>query len=439
MDTRSARAGEMARPRILVIAPHASYRTAPFLAAAQALGGDVLVASQGEHSIVSALASGVHIDLADPEAALEKILKEARARPFAAVIGTDDAVIELAVRVAEALNLPHNPPAAVRLARRKDLARARLSARGVRVPRHWRIDLAAPLAPQAHALSYPCVLKPIAMSASRGVIRADTPDECVRACARIARIVAGEESADERGYLLAEEFIPGFEIAVEGMLDGGRLEVLAIFDKPDPLDGPYFEETYYITPSRLNAAVQSAVHAAVLDACRAYGLGTGPIHAECRINDAGVWILEVAARTIGGLCARLLEFGTGRTLEELVVARALGRSFPVRVEAGGEARRTTEGAGVLMLPIARAGILRRVEGVEAARRVAYIEDVVIYVREGYELVPLPEGASYLGFIYARAPTAALAEAALREAHARLNVVVAPLWRMALSIRHVSVN
>jgi len=205
------------------------------------------------------------------------------------------------------------------------------------------------------------------------------------------------------------------------MLHHGELRVLALFDKPDPLEGPYFEETYYITPSRLDPDTQALIRKRVAQACAAYGLVTGPVHAELRLHEGEAWILEVAARTIGGQCARLLRFGTGYGLEEQVIAEALGQPLTPNADNGA--------AGVLMIPIPRAGILRRVEGLLAAQRVPYIEDIEISVREGYELVPLPEGASYLGFIFARAPTPELAEQALREAHACLNIVVAPVWKV----------
>lgn len=423
MKAAFAPAATAARPRVLVIAPHASYRTAPFIAAAHALDVEVLVASEGRHSVVSSYAAGLHLDLDDADGSLKRILEEAARRPFAGVVGTDDATTELAARAAAELGLPHNPPPAVRYARRKDLARARLAQAGVPVPRHWRIDLAAPLAAQAETVVYPCVLKPLAMSASRGVIRANDVPEFLAACTRIGQIVRDEREPDARRYLLAESFIPGFEVAVEGLLRAGRLEILAVFDKPDPLDGPYFEETYYVTPSRLPAPAQALLHERVAQACAAYGLREGPVHAECRINEQGVWVLEAAARTIGGLCARLLRVGTGHGLEEIVLAQAMGRTLDHRAER--------EAAGVLMIPIPRAGILRRVEGVAAASRVRHVDEVLIAVREGYELVPLPEGASYLGFIYARAPTPALVEAALRQAHACLRVVVAPLFRPAI--------
>ncbi len=408
--------------RLLLIAPHGSYRTVPFIEAAVSRGVEVLIASESRHSLVSAYARGLYVDFTDPDSALQVLTEEARVRPFAAIIGTDDASTELAARACGALALHHNPIAAVRLARRKDLARARLAECGVPVPWHRRLDLDVPLAAQISDIPYPCVLKPVALAASRGVIRADDPGALQTAVARISTILSGVGNAEERRYILVEQFIPGSEVAVEGLLTDGCLQVLAIFDKPDPLDGPYFEETYYITPTRLAQDTQSLLRRRLADACRAYGLREGPIHAECRINERGVWILEVAARTIGGLCGRLLRFGTGHSLEQLVLSHALGDVVETRVPDGS--------AGVLMIPIPRAGILRRVEGVLAASRVPHIEDVVIDVREGYELVPLPEGSNYLGFIFGRAPTSAVTEAALRAAHACLNIVVAPLWKGA---------
>lgn len=413
--------GPSDRARVLLVAPHGSYRIGPYVHAAQQLGLEVLIASEGQYALTAHGVAGVHVDLHDPEESVRRLLDAAGGTRFCAVIGTDDAATEIAERLAANLRLPHNPVHAVRIARRKDLARACLAAAGVRVPAHRRIALDRALAPQLEGLEFPVVLKPLALAASRGVMRADTQEELLRACARLTTILAQVRDPEERRYALVERFIPGTEVAVEGILTGGDLEILAIFDKPDPLDGPFFEETYYITPSRLARAVQAEIQIAVQSACRAYGLREGPVHAECRINAEGVWILEVAARTIGGLCARLLRFGTGLTLEELVLHRAAG----ARIGSPGE----HDGAGVLMIPIPQAGILRRVEGVAAAATVPYIEEISIQVREGHELLPLPEGSSYLGFIFARAPGPAQAEAALRAAHACLNVVVAPLWRV----------
>jgi biotin carboxylase len=338
------------------------------------------------------------------------------------VIGSDDHSIELASRVAQVLGLPHNPPGAAAIARRKDKARACLQVAGVNVPAHFRIDLQQSLAEQAGELRYPCVLKPLAMSASRGVIRVDDDAAFFQAAARIETLLRDVEHEEEGRYLLVEEYIEGIEVAYEGMLDKGKLQQLALFDKPDALQGPYFEETYYITPSRHSESLQQAVHETVAAACHAYGLQQGPIHAELRIDAQGqVWVMEVAARTIGGECARLVELATGQRLETLVLAQALGQEVPRKMFSGG--------AGVLMIPIPRAGILRRVEGTLDAQAVKGIEELVISVREGHELVPVPDGSSYLGFIYAVAEDAQKAEQALREAHAKLNIVTAPLFRL----------
>lgn len=412
-------ASREAPPRLLLITPPNSYRTVAYLAAARRRAIDVLIASEGRYSLVSELAGGLQVDLENP-AALQQLLDANARRAFAGVVSTDDAVVELGSRVAEALDLPHNPPVAAQCSRRKDLSRQVLADAGVPVPRFRLLRLDAPARPQLKAVAYPCVVKPLALSGSRGVIRADDADALVAAVDRVRRILAVEYARESvlSMQLLVEDFVPGQEVALEGMLHEGRLAVLAIFDKPDPLNGPYFEETYYITPSRHPAGIRERIIRRVQQACTALGLREGPVHAEVRIRDGDGVIMEVASRTIGGDCARLLQFGTGQGLEDMVISHAVGKPLPVRPQAGG--------AGVLMIPIPHAGVLRRVEGITAARAVPHIEDVMISLRDGYELVPLPEGASYLGFIFARAPSAAQAEAALREAHARLNIVVAPL-------------
>lgn len=412
-------------PRILIIAPHGSYRTAPFIQAARQQRCEVLIASQGRYSIVSDYARGLQIDLGDPDRAVAAILEAANAQPFAGVIGTDDSTAGIAARVARELGLPHNPIESVRLASRKDLARLRLSQYAVNIPDFRLLHLNRPLAGQCEGVIYPCVVKPVGLSASRGVIRVDSFAELHQAVSRIENILLHEGTLDAavRSSLLLEQFIPGREVAVEGILYNGELEILALFDKPDPMNGPFFEETYYLTPSRFPAAVQQQIRQQLAAACRAYGLTEGPIHGECRINEQGVWLLEVAARTIGGLCGRLLRFGTGYSLEELVLAHARGRRLAMA--------RQDEAAGVLMIPIPKAGVLKRIEGLLAAQRVPLIEEVNIQIREGYELVPLPEGGNYLGFIFARGSDVAEVEQALREAHACLNIVTAPLWKVRI--------
>jgi len=408
-------------PRLLLIAPPNSYRTVAYLKAARLLGVEVLVASEGKFSLVGELAGGVNVDLFDPDA-VDVLLAANRERPFCGVVATDDSCVELGSRIAEALGLPHNPLKAARYSHRKDLARQALAAAAVSVPDFRVVNLAAPLVPQLEGVAFPCVLKPLSLSGSRGVIRADTPEQALSACARIQVMLAGESLQDDftASHVLIEQFVPGHEVALEGLLKNGQLDVLAIFDKPDPLDGPFFEETYYITPSRHTAADQENITICVKAACKALGLSEGPIHAEVRLSDEGCVLLEVASRTIGGECARLLNYGTGHSLESLVIAHATGKPLEMQAETGG--------AGVLMIPIPQAGIMRRVEGITAARAVPFVEDILVNVREGYELVPLPEGSSYLGFMFASAPTPELAEAALRAAHAKLKIVVAPLMK-----------
>jgi biotin carboxylase len=293
----------------------------------------------------------------------------------------------------------------------------------VAVPEHRIISLDAALQPQLVSIKYPVVIKPVSLSASRGVIRVDDEHACLQAIERIKRILATEEQLpiDETNKLLVETFIPGHEIALEGLLRKGDLELLTMFDKPDPMQGPFFEETYYITPSSHSDEIQQAALQTVQAACRAYGLVEGPVHAELRISDEGIWIIEVASRTIGGECARMLTYGTGYDLETLVIKKALGEKVEVELQ--------DEALGVLMLPIPGAGVLRRVEGLQAAQKVAGVEEILISVREGYELVPLPEGGSYLGFIFARASSPRLVEAALREAHSKMDIIVAPVFRM----------
>jgi biotin carboxylase len=330
-----------------LIAPHSSYRIAPYLSASRKLGVDVLIASTSEHSLVSEVAEGLRITLDgsknDIEKSLNVILAAHHDKPFTGVIATDDSSVSLASRAAKLLQLPHNPPEAVLLTHRKDLARQRLLQRGIPVPPFRRIDLTLDLKGQLRGIDYPCVIKPLSLSGSRGVIRADNPEACLVACERVREIVCDLADVESQRYLLAEHYIPGVEVAVEAMLNNGDLQVLALFDKPDPLEGPYFEETYYITPSRLAEKQQQLITQRVGDACSAYGLINGPIHAELRLHNDEAWILEIAARTIGGQCAQLLKYGTGHGLEELVIAQATGKPLETEMNNGA--------AGVLMIPI----------------------------------------------------------------------------------------
>jgi len=416
-------------PRVLLLLPTSTYKAADFLAAAERLGVEPVVGSEHRQAL-EGIAPGrtVTLPLSDPEAAAHAIARFARDRPLKAVLPTDDATAEVAARAAVLLGLPHNPPEAARAARRKDRMRALLQAAGVRAPRHRLLSCRpspgdGALAALAGAQDYPCVLKPTFLAASRGVIRADDPAAFAVAFRRIEALLRRDdviERGDDEalGRILVEEYIAGDELALEGLLHDGRFKVLALFDKPDPLVGPFFEETLYITPSRRPAAEQQAVAAAVAAAARALGLREGPVHAEARLDAQGPSILEVAARSIGGLCARALRFGAGLSLEELLILHALGREVETL-------EREPRAAGVMMLPIPRAGLLVAVDGAAAARAVPGIEDLVVSATLGQPVEPLPEGHAYLGFLFARGDTPGTVEAALREAHRRLSIVIEP--------------
>ena len=448
----SGKAPAKGTARVLLITPPGSYRIHAYLEAARDLGLEMLVASEGEHCLVPGPTGGLRVDLADTGAVVERVLAAHRDRPIAAVVATDDGAVEIANRAAAALGLAHNAPSAARTTRRKDLARAALAAAGLPAPAMRQVDLRRSIRPQLDGIEFPCVVKPLAMSASRGVIRADDLPGLEAACRRAGAIAGASTApsagastrtstgapapastgtsarasadaparAEEHHALLIESFIPGPEIALEGMLAGGELTVLAIFDKPDPLDGPFFEETIYVTPSRLPEPVQALAAMRVREGCAAYGLTEGPVHAELRIHDGDAWIIEIAGRTIGGDCAKLFTFGSGVGLEHLVLQRALGRPPPEAAFRG-----AGQAAGVLMIPTPAAGILRRVEGVMAASRLPGIREVSITVREGYELIPLPEGGTYLGFVFALGEDPAGVEATLRRAQEAIRVIVAP--------------
>ena len=407
--------------RLLLLLPTTTYRTEAFIEAATRLGVELVCASERPSTLESLTPDSlVTLDFGDPLGSAETIARFARSRPIDAVVGVDDLTTVTAAAISQRLGLKANELPAVSAARDKHAMRRCLAEAGVSVPRFRLVQPTDDPATVAGHVEYPCVLKPLMLSASRGVIRANDRDEFVAAFERIAAILARPDAAPPDGTrraLLVEAFVPGREIAVEGLLVGGSLHVLAIFDKPDPLDGPFFEETIYVTPSRLPAATQDRVAAVTRDACSALGLTEGPIHAELRVNEQGPVVLEVAARSIGGLCARTLTFGTGLSLEELILCHALGRPLE-------SLERERRAAGVMMIPIPRAGRLVSVRGTEEARAVEAIEDVVITMHAGQEVIPLPEGWQYLGFIFARAETPAAVEGALREAHARLHFDIA---------------
>lgn len=408
---------------MLLLLPPTTYRARDFIAAATRLGVETVVGSDRRQALQALQpARGVTLDRRDPATAAGQIVAFAASHPLAAIVPTDDESAVVAAAASARLGLPHNPPEAARAARRKDSLRRILHASGIRTPRYDLLTLDDDPAVAARRQTFPCVLKPTFLAASRGVIRADDPDQFVAAFGRIAALLGDpdvrEKGGDAARLILVEEFVPGVEVALEGLLIDGRLKVLALFDKPDPLDGPFFEETLYVTPSRLPAASRAAIEALTSRAAGALGLTTGPVHAELRLNARGPWLIELAARSIGGLCSRTLRFSTGLTLEEVILMHALGRDVT-------RLRREARPAGVMMIPIPRAGILRGVSGLQEARDVEGIEEITISATLGKPLVPLPEGASYLGFIFARGASPARVEAALRGAHRRLAFDIQP--------------
>jgi biotin carboxylase len=378
--------------RVLLVAATTGYQTRTFYEAAQKIGLELVLATDRCHVLDDPWGDdAIALRFDAPDEGIESI---AARRPFDGIAAVGDRPAYVASLAARRLGLPFSPPAAVLAARNKFLSRQKFRSARLLTPRHELFNR------PGGTTRYPCVLKPLGLSGSRGVIRANDAQEFAAAFARIKHIAA-EPS------VLVEDFIPGHEYALEGIVTEGRLQTLALFDKPDPLDGPFFEETIYVT-----VAVKEAIAETTQRAIAALGLTHGPIHAEMRVNETGVWMLEIAARPIGGLCSRVLRFAGGKSLEELILRHAVGEDVSAdRLEDGAQA--------VMMIPIPRAGIYVGVSGVEDARAVRGIDDIVVTAKQGQEMLPLPEGASYLGFIFARASTPECAADALRDAHGRL--------------------
>jgi biotin carboxylase len=388
-------------PNLTLFAATTGYQIRVFADAARRLGLHLTLATDRCHVLEDPWA-----DHAIP-VKFERIpesLDVLRNLPCDAVAAVGDRPAVLAAETARMLGIPFHSPAAAHACHDKYLARQLYAAAGMRVPVFFRADLSD----DPHALAgrspYPCVLKPLGLSASRGVIRADTPEQFVAAFSRIRKI--GEQR------IQVESYIEGREFAVEGLVTQGRFQPLAIFDKPDPLEGPYFEETIYVTPSRAGAPVQQALLDTSARAVRALGLSHGPVHLELRYNSGGAWMLEAHARPIGGLCAKALRFDRGMGLEELILRHAVGEDVSAIGLAAGA-------SGVMMIPIPKGGMYESVDGVDRALTVPGIEDLIMTAKPGQRLVPLPEGSSYLGFIFGRGESPGEVEAALRRAHQEL--------------------
>jgi biotin carboxylase len=408
MMKMNSSAVEDTRQRVVLLMSPATYRAGAFLGAAKRLGLEVVVGIDLPETLSEYWHVPLGLDFAAPEASTRTLVEYAREHPIDAILSVDDSASELAALASSALGLAHNSSRAAEAARDKLLMRNLMSKGGAPCPVYRPFSLSTDPGEVAAHVTYPCVVKPLRLSGSRGVIRADSPAECVLAFERTRRLLFAEGfTADDS--LLVEDFIPGCEVALEGILTHGHLKVLALFDKPDPLDGPFFEETIYTTPSRLSAAVQADIARCVTIAAASLELREGPVHAELRVNESGPWMLELAGRSIGGLCSTTLEFGSGMCLEELILRHAIGQEIAAL-------EREERASGVMMIPIPAAGMLKAVHGIEEACATPNISGVEITARLNHTLVPLPEGASYLGFIFARADTPAVVEEAIRQAH-----------------------
>ena len=403
------------KDRVILLLTAASYRGKAFAAAAEKLGIEVVYGVDIADELAEAWGVRLPLRFTDPDESVERLVEFCQERPAEAILSVDDSGSLIAARASARLGLAHNSPDSARAARDKHVMRQALRDAGAPTPAFQLFSTADDPQAIAESVPYPCVVKPVLLSGSRGVIRADDPQQFVAAFDRLKRILQEVDGSDD---VLVESFIPGVEVALEGLLTDGELQVLALFDKPDPLDGPFFEETIYVTPSRLPKTDQAEIRVRTVEAARALGLRHGPLHAELRLHEGRAVVVEVAGRSIGGLCSSVLSFGAGMSLEELILRHATG------MELSG-APREEAAAGVMMIPLPGAGLLRSCSGVDQAKAVPGIADVQITVRPGQILVPLPEGASYLGFIFARAETPAQVEASLREAHGRLEFVLTP--------------
>lgn len=400
--------------RILLLLPTTTYRATDFIEAAQRLGVDVTVASEEKNVLESQNPEGyLKLNFENLGSVQRSVLEFSKRNPLDAVLGMDDTTVLAAAAISHALSLRSNSVESVKSARNKRLMRESFFRDGLPIPNFQAFSINENPERVASKIRYPCVLKPTLLSASQGVMRVNEPNALFDSWERLRKIIQARKTSSE---VLVEDFISGQEVALEGLLEGGQLRVLAVFDKPDPLKGPFFEETIYVRPSRLASRMQEEVIACTARATKALGLETGPVHAELRMNQEGPWIIEIAARPIGGRCSRALRFGLGISLEELIIRQALGfETCSLHVDP--------TPSGVMMIPVPQPGILKKISGVEEAKAVPGVVDILFTTHIGQQLVPLPEGSSYIGFIFCREQTPHIVEERLRVAHNKLKFEV----------------
>jgi formate-dependent phosphoribosylglycinamide formyltransferase (GAR transformylase) len=411
--------------QVLLLATTTGYQIRSFGEAAEKLGVRLIFASDRCDQLSDPWSDrAIPVRFWDEAASVDAVVAACTDTRPDGIIAVGDRPAVLAASIAEALGLPGNPPSAVRASRNKLASRRAFKAAGLLTPSFTDVSIADDPSALASDCTFPAVVKPLALSGSRGVMRVDRASDFVWAFERLGRLLVSPDIVSERddahGRALIESYIPGNEFAIEGVMTAGVFTPFVIFDKPEPLVGPFFEETIYVTPSRASHAVQQAIVDQVAAAGRALGLRHGPIHAECRVNTKGVYVLEVASRPIGGLCARAVRFDDSlhprtlapSSLEEVLLRHALGEDIsrwtPVE-----------RAAGVMMIPIPKRGVYRGVTNVEAALAVAGVDEVVITAKADEVILPLPESRSYLGFIFASGDDPARVEQSLRDAHATL--------------------
>jgi len=409
------------RKRILLLMPTKTYRASAFLAAAQNLPIEPVIGSERRQALQPFTpGKTLTLNFRQLQTAVKQIEEFSNSFPLDALLPVDDETILLAALAAKELGLPYNSITACKAVTEKHTLRTMLKKSGLPSPDFQVLQMNTKPEKIAGLVNYPCVLKPVFLSASRGVIRANSEKEFIEAFHRIKSILSAPDIQTQGGelsnLLLVESFIPGDEIAFEGILTDGKLKLLTIFDKPDPLDGPYFEETIYVTPSRHSKMLQKSIIACVDKTCKAIGLTNGPVHAELRLNETGVWIIEIAGRSIGGYCSQTLTFENGMSLEELILRQTIGEDIS-------DIERETFASGVMMIPIPRKGVLKSIAGVDEAKMVAGVRKIIMSIPISREVVPLPGGNRYLGFIFAKGNSPANVEGALREAHKHLHFII----------------
>lgn len=409
--------------RLLLLLGARTYRAPAFVAAAERLDIEVVKAIDMDPKLAEYWNYPLGLQFSDPQKASKAIVDFAAQTPLGAILAVDDSGSVVAALASESLGLPHNEPSAAMAARDKYLMKELLAAAGVPTPKHSLYHFKQPLNNEqikilADQISYPCVLKPLTLNGSRGVIRANRPDEFSSAARILYRLLSLDNSSEGSIPFLVEDYVSGDEVALEGLLDRGKLHLLALFDKPDPLVGPFFEESIYVTPSRHSLSLQDNIVSTTSAAAEALGLSHGPVHAELRLDHSGPKIIEIAGRSIGGLCSQTLRFDIDISLEELILRQAFTMPFDHLVK-------DQRASGVMMIPIPEAGILKEVRGCEEACSLPFIEEIQITAKTNNPLLPLPEGDSYLGFIFARGDSPQIVETALRQAHDKLRFVIAP--------------